>query len=342
MASPFSAMPGPLEAVTPIAPPKARRDLVLGLEGADPPALVHGQLFENAAGRRDGIGAEDEGDPGTLRGGEQPPGQRPVACHAAVEPRRHLGRLDTVMLGEHLGRLAEGVAGLEHAGVGFDEHRVLGEALLDRVERRVQGARVDPRHEPQGEEVLAPLLLLGIQRQVLERLLGHAADVDLVGPVLLAEPRVLERVLGIAGLVQVALIESRGVHDQDAARLEVGQMHFQRSRVHRHQRIELVSRRVDALAPELELEAGDTEQRPGGRPDLRREVGQRRNVIAGPGRLRGELLAGDLHAIARVPGEPDHGPRERATGLLGYPCGRYGLAHRSCILSLRLLTSFVS
>ena len=54
MPSLLSAMPGPLEPVTPMAPPKAApmaavdgRDLVLGLDRADAEALVHRQLFED-------------------------------------------------------------------------------------------------------------------------------------------------------------------------------------------------------------------------------------------------------------------------------------------------------
>ena len=106
------------------------------------------------------------------------------------------------------------------------------------------------------------------------------------------------------------------------ARLEVGQVHLERGRVHRHQRVELIARRVDPLAAELELEARHAEQRAGGGPDLGGEVGQRRDVVAGPRRLGRELLAGHLHAVARVAGEPDHGAREGAARLLGNPCRR--------------------
>src|SRR5262249_53733614 len=93
---------------------------------------------------------------------------------------------------------------------------------------------------------------------------------------------------------------------------------------------------VHALAPELELEAGDTEQRAGGRADLGREIREGRDVIARPRGLRGELLARDLHAVAGVAGKPDHGARERASRLLRYLCGRCGFAHRSSVLSFSL------
>ena len=194
MASPLSAMPGPLDAVTPRAPPKEapmadgrRGDLVLGLERPHPEALVQRQLLEDAARRRDGVGPEDDGDLRALRGGEEAPGQRAIARHAPVGARRHLRGLDAVVLGEHLRRLTEGMAGLEHADVRLDVGLVLGEALLDGVEGRIERTRVDPRDEAEREEVLAALLLLRVQRKILEPLHRHPADVHLVEAVLLPQ-----------------------------------------------------------------------------------------------------------------------------------------------------------
>src|SRR3990172_5347999 len=158
--SPLRAMPGPLEAVTPMAPPNEaptagggaaggvyadgaadrgadgggdRGDLVLGLERAHPPALVKRKFLKDARGRRDRVGAEHDRDLGALRRGKQAPGERPVARHAAVDARRHLGGLDAVVLGEHLGRLTEGVTRLENPDIGLDERGVLAEALLEGV-----------------------------------------------------------------------------------------------------------------------------------------------------------------------------------------------------------------
>ena len=191
-----------------------------------------------------------------------PPGQRPVAGHAAVDARGHLRRVDAVILREDLRRLAEGMARLEHTDIGLDEGRVLGEALLDGVERRIEWPRVDPGDEPEGEEVLAALLLLGVERQVFERLLRHRADVDLVEAVLLGQPRVGERVLGqavavlgVAGLFQFA-DRMRPYSDENAARLKSAK-HLE-APGHHDERVELIARRVD-LAAELELEV-DTEK----------------------------------------------------------------------------------
>src|SRR5207247_361153 len=98
--------------------------------------------------------------------------------------------------------------------------------------------------------------------------------------------------------------------------------------VHGHQAVETVARRVDALATELKLEARDAEQCPGGSADLGREIRQRGDVVPGPRRLRRELLAGELHAVAGVAGEADDGSIQFLTTLPDTRYGRRRLAHR--------------
>ena len=56
-------------------------------------------------------------------------------------------------------------------------------------------------------------------------------------------------------------------------------------------------------------------QRAGGRADLGREVGQRREVVPEDRRLAREAIAGELHAVAGVAGEADHDPFELLDGL---------------------------
>ena len=70
-----------------------------------------------------------------------------------------------------------------------------------------------------------------------------------------------------------------------AVRLEGG-------RVHRHQHVGLVARRVDVMVAELQLEVADAEDGALGGADLGRIVGQRREVVAVQRRVRGETLAG--------------------------------------------------
>ena len=96
----------------------------------------------------------------------------------------------------------------------------------------------------------------------------------------LVERAVLERVLLVAGLLEVPLGEGVGVDDQRAALRQVGDVRLQRGRVHRDEDVRRVARREDVVVGEVELEAGDAGQRAGGRADLGGEVGQRRDVVA--------------------------------------------------------------
>jgi hypothetical protein len=63
---------------------------------------------------------------------------------------------------------------------------------------------------------------------------------------------------------------------------------------------------VDVGRGEPDLESGDARPRPGGRADLGREVGERREVVPEERRRLRELVPGDLHAVAGVAGEADH------------------------------------
>ena len=69
------------------------------------------------------------------------------------------------------------------------------------------------------------------------------------------------------------------------------------------------------MVGEVDLEARDAGQRACGRTDLRREVGQRREVVPEEGRLAREAIARELHPVAGVAGEPDHDPFEVLDGL---------------------------
>lgn len=60
------------------------------------------------------------------------------------------------------------------------------------------------------------------------------------------------------------------------------------------------------MAGELDLEAGDTLARARWRSDLGGKVGKGSEIVARERGGAGELAARDLHAIARVAGEPDH------------------------------------
>ena len=100
----------------------ARRDLVLGLHGADAEVLVLGQLVEDVGRRRDRVRAERDGQLGQLAGGDDAPGQGGVAGDAGVLAGRQRGRAHLEAVADGLGRLAEVVAGDERRPVGGEHH----------------------------------------------------------------------------------------------------------------------------------------------------------------------------------------------------------------------------
>ena len=281
------------------------RDLVLGLEGADAEALVPRQLLEDRARRRDRVGAEEEVEPGELRGGDQPVGDCRVAADLPVDARRHLRRGDLVADREVLRGLAVRVAGLERGRVRLRDLGSLRELLLDVLERALGGAVVEPAHQPEREEVLRALRLARRDPlDPLQRLDGHRRQRDLV-QVVVGERAVLERARLVAGLQQIALLERVGVDDQHAALGQVLHVRPQRRRVHCHEHVRDVAGREDVVIREVELEAGDTRERAGRGTDLGREVGKRREVVPHHRGLAREAVTGELHPVSRVAREAD-------------------------------------
>ena len=213
MVSLFSAHPGPLVVVTPEVAGERRTqrhagggDLVLGLHGAHAEVLVLGQLVEDVAGRGDGVAAEEHRQLGQLPGGDEAPRQRDVAGDVGVLAGRQLGGLDLERVVEQLGGLAEGEPGAERGEVArLDE--VL-ELALDPLDGRLGRPRVEPRHQPEREEVLRALGVAWLHAQRLGGLLrerGHR-HLDHAVP---DERVVVQRVVVVAGLGQVALARTR-------------------------------------------------------------------------------------------------------------------------------------
>jgi len=327
MASDFSATPGPeVEDAQGAAEGGADRgadagDLVLGLEGRDTEALVLAQLVQDVGGRGDRVGAQEDRQPGLHATGDQAPREREVAGDVAVGPGRHRGRLDLVAHHEGLGGLTEVPARLEGGDVGVADVGDLREPLGQEAFGGVGGTAVHPRQQPEGEHVLRAGGVLAREPELLDRLDRHAGQVDGVDPEVGQRTGGVvdgvERVLGVAGLLQVALGEVVGVHDDRRALGQVGQVGLERRRVHRHQHVRRVAGGEDVVVGEVHLERRDTRDRALGGADLGGEVGQRHQVVAERRRLLGEPVAGELHAVTGVAREPDDHPVE-LLDLLGH------------------------
>ena len=124
------------------------------------------------------------------------------------------------------------------------------------------------------------------------------------------EGAVLDRVGGVADLLEIALRELIGVDDEVCPAGQVLEIGLERSRVHRDEHIGRVARSHDVVVSEVQLERRDTRQGPGRCPDLGREVGQRREIVSETCCLRGEAITGELHAVTGVAGEANDNPAE--------------------------------
>ena len=136
------------------------------------------------------------------------------------------------------------------------------------------------------------------------------------------ERAVVERVDVVADLVEVALVERVGVHEHRGARRHLGEVRLQRGRVHRDEHVRRVAGRDDVVVGDVHLERRHPGDGPRRGADLRRVVGQGGEVVAEDGAGVGEPIAGDLHPVAGVAGEPDddvaRALRSRLSGLSGH------------------------
>ena len=168
-----------------------------------------------------------------------------------------------------------------------------------------------------------------------EGIAGEPGEVDLEKTVTV-EAAILQRVDRIGRLLEVDLAELVFVDDQDAVRLEIAQIGFERRRIHRHQDVGRIARGMDVVIGDAHLECRNTGQGAGGGANFRGEVRQGRKVVAEDRRGGGELRAGELHAVAAVAGKTDdhvreflvHGFRVASRGT----CGDFGVCWNVCHL----------
>ena len=266
--------------------------------------LVLRQLVEDVGGRGDRVRAQEDRQPGLHATGDEAVGQRQVAGDVAVGAGRHHGGLDLVADHERLGGLAEVPPGLERGEVGVADVGHLGEALGEERLRGLGRAPVHPGQQAEGEHVLGARGVLAGEAELLDGLDGHAGEVDGVEGVL-GEGVAVEGVVRVARLGEVAGGEVVGVDDDRGALGQVAEVGAQRGGVHRDEDVGGVARGQDVVVGEVHLEGRDARQGPLGRPDLGGEVGQRDQVVAEGGGLLGEAVAGELHAVTGVAGEPD-------------------------------------
>ena len=185
---------------------------------------------------------------------------------------------------------------------------------LDPADGRLDGAGVEPADQAEGEEVLGALGVPGLDPGLLGHLGGDRGHRDLVDGVG-GQRSVGQRTGLVAGLGQVPLLEGVDVDDDGGPlgqRIEIG---LEGGGVHGHQHVGGVARGGDVVVGDVDLERRHPGQGPGRGPDLGREVGEGGQVVPEQGRGGGEAVAGQLHAVAGVAGEPDDDAVEQLGGL---------------------------
>ena len=109
---------------------------------------------------------------------------------------------------------------------------------------------------------------------------------------------VVQRALVVTDLLHVPLGEFVGIHDEIGTAREISNVGFERSGIHGHEHIRLITGGGDVVIGEGELETRDARQGPGRGADLRGKVGQGQQIVAHPGGLGCEAIPGQLHAVA--------------------------------------------
>ena len=296
-----------------------------------------GQGMQHARRRGDGVGGEDQIDPGEVSPHNQAPGRRLGAVDGPVLPRREMRRGDGVRRDavRHLGGLAEGMAGVQRGDVGGGEFGMTGEPLVEPIDGRLPVAVVHPVDQAEGVQILAAQRVLPLQPATLDRLHRQLRNVD-GDDAEIAQRPVLERIPLEPGLAQVLLRQTAGIDDHHAARLEIPDLDRQRRRVERDEDVGGVARGLDIAGAEIDLEGGNTVGGPGRGADFGGKIGKSGEVIAGKRGGVGEAPPRHLDAVTGISGETDDDALHLLAGRTGQvyrgiSCHGPTLSDRTCV-----------
>ena len=181
---------------------------------------------------------------------------------------------------------------------------LLLELVFDPADRGIHRAVVEPVAHPQREEILAAVHGLGVQAEMFKRPAREALEFD-GEEAELVERMIFQRIRGHLRLAQIVFLEAVGIDDQDPVGLQVRDIDLQRRGIHGDQHVDGVARSEHVVGRKVQLVAADAGQRAGRSANLRGVVRERGDVVAVKRDRIGELAAGDLHAVAGVPGEAD-------------------------------------
>ncbi len=202
--------------------------------------------MQNVRSRSDRVAALKKCQPGFLRCGYKAKRQRLVAAHAPVEPWSELRRRNLIADLKRFRGLAIGVTALQRELVGFDEQRLILELVFDPPDCRVHRAVVEPVAHAQREEIFAAVHGLGVQAEMFQRTASQAFELNRKQPEFV-QRMVFQRIGSHLRFAQVTFFEAIAVDDQNTVGLQVGNVDFQRRRVHGNQDVDGVAGRINLV-----------------------------------------------------------------------------------------------
>ena len=159
----------------------------------------------------------------------------------------------------------------------------LGVDLRPRLAHQVELAGlavIQPVDQTQGEQVAGTVLFLHRQTQSRDGVPVQAGHRHLVHVVLLNQVSVIQRIGFVTRLLEIPLVEFVQVDNQRSAPLQIREVRLQRGGVHRHERVDLVTRGEDVLARTIQLKTADARQSPLRGANLSGKVGQGAHIVA--------------------------------------------------------------
>ena len=280
-------------------------NFVFRLERIDVVVFVLGEFVQYIAGRRNRVAAQKERQPGLLGGNHKTESGCRVSRDITIRPRIDLGRFDLIGRGKHVGVFAQVIAAFDGQGVGFGDNRGLAEPLLYPLQGRLNRTIKEPGHHAEGKKVSTPHDRPVWQARILQSQGRHFGDFHLIDLVFI-ERIILKRVVFVFGLSQVGRGKFSRVNNENAVLLQIGNIGFERGRIHAHQGIEIISRCIDIFITKVDLKGAHAVQRPRGSPDFRRKVRQRSDIIPGKNGFGCKTGAGQLHAVPGITGKTNN------------------------------------
>ena len=200
------------------------------------------------------------------------------------------------------GRFAIGMASIQSSDIGIGQYLVLRKFAVEPINDRLPIAIEHPERQPKRPHVLAAQCFLVAKAERLHGIHRQLGDIEM-DHLPLRQAAVFKRIGVIFGLAEIARRKLATVGNDQATGLQVLHICLECRRVHRDEHIGCITRRIDFIRTEIDLEGGNPEQCALRRPDLCGEIRERRKVIPCKSGRKGELATRQLHPITGIAGE---------------------------------------